>query len=318
MRYRSIRLGVGIFLAGVMSTIPGLGAGGQNPTAANLAQVTVTVRTRQPGANPVVNPDDVMVYEAGKRRPVVSWLPVKAQSAPLDLTVLVDDSILSNVGVQFKELADFFPTLPAGARVRVAYALNGGDRVVQDFTSDYPLAAKSLRIPQGSSAAGGSIYQSVAELLKNWPQDGNLRELLVVSDGIDINEGASQSDPSMNTQLQQAIEMAQKTNVPVYAIFARGAHSLEQDAALLDNGQGCLSRLTSETGGQAYLQGTMTPLAFAPYLKQYADDIGHQYVLTFQPLPAPKTGYQPLRVTTEVPGVHLVAPSRIFIAKGGQ
>jgi hypothetical protein len=79
-----------------------------------------------------------------------------------------------------------------------------------------------------------------------------------------------------------------------------------------------LSRLTSETGGQSYLEGTLTPLAFAPYLTQFADDLGHQYELTFQPLPPPKIGYQPLRVTTEVPGVRLVAPTRIFILKGGQ
>jgi hypothetical protein len=281
-------------------------------------QVIVTVHTRQPGANPVVTPDDVMVYEDSQRRPVVSWVPAQAQAGPLDLTVLEDASRLSNVGVQSKDLADFFPTLPAGTRVRVAYAANGGNRVVQDITSDYLLAAKALRIPQGSSEAGGSIYDSVTDLLKNWPRDGNRRGLLVISDGIDINQGISESDPSQNMELQRALDMAQRTNVPVYTVFARGARSLEGQEFLLNNGQGCLSRLTSETGGQSYFEGTHTPVAFALYLKHFADDLGHQYVLTFQPLPAPKSGYQPLRVTTEVLGVRLVAPRRVFIPKGGQ
>ena len=318
MRSRSIRQWVGVFVAALMSALAGFGAGGPNSTATEQAQVTVTVRTRHPGAYPVVTPDDVMVFEDSQRRPVVSWVPANAQSGPLDLTVLVDDSVLSDVSLQFKDLADFFPTLPAGVRVRVAYAAYGGNKIVQDFTSDYARAAKALRIPVGSSAAGGSIYESVADLLKNWPRDGNRRGLLVISDGIDINQGIVESEPNQNTELQRAIKMAQSTNVPVYTIFARGTRSLERDGFLLNNGQGCLLRLTAETGGQSYFQGTYTPLAFAPYLKQYADDLGHQYLLTFQPLPPPKNGYQPLRVTTEVPNVQLVAPPRVFIPKDVQ
>jgi VWFA-related protein len=280
-------------------------------------QVTVTVRTRKPGAIPVVTPDDVRVYEDNKSRPVVSWVPATAQSGPLDLTILVDNSIGDNVSLQFNDLADFFQTLPAGTRVQVVYASHGGNRVVQDFTSDYRLAAKALRLPVGSAMAGGSIYESVADLLKNWPRDGNRRGLLLISDGIDVNQGFEQSQPALNSELQHAIDLAQSANVPIYTIFARGARSLERDESLFINGQGCLSRLASETGGQSYFQGTRTPVAFAPFLNQFANDLGHQYVLTFQPLPASKAGYHQLRVTTEIPGVHLSAPARVFVPHAG-
>jgi VWFA-related protein len=279
----------------------------------NVAQVTVTVRTSQPGASPVVSRDDVRVYEDNKSRPVVSWVAAEAQPGPLDLTILVDDSIGDNVSLQFKSLADFFQTLPAGTRIRLAYASYGGNRVVQDFTSDYRLAVKALRLPAGSTTAGGSIYESVANLLKNWPRDGNRRGLFVITDGIDINQGMEESQPNLNTDLQRAIDLAQSTNVPIYTVFARGARALGRDESLLINGQGCLARLTSETGGQSYFQGTRTPLAFAPFLKEYANDLRNQYVLTFQTLPAPKSGYHRLRVTTEIRGVHLFAPARVFI-----
>jgi len=43
---------------------------------------------------------------------------------------VIDDSVTSNVSLQFKDLADFFPQLPAGARVRVAYAASHACRVV--------------------------------------------------------------------------------------------------------------------------------------------------------------------------------------------
>jgi VWFA-related protein len=304
---------VGGLVAGLLSVLSTLSAGGPGPAPANTAQVTVTVRARQSGASPVVSADDVRVYEDNKGRPVVSWVAATAQSGALDLNILVDDSIGDNVGFQFKSLADFFQTLPAGTRVRVAYASNGGNRVVQDFTSDYRLAAKALRLPMGSSTAGGSIYESLADLLKNWPGDGNRRELLIISDGLDISQGSEQSQPAQNAALQRAIDLAQRTSVPIYAIFARGARSLEGDESLLMNGQGCLSRLTSETGGQSYFEETHTPVAFAPFLNQFANDLRNQYVLTFQPLPATKAGYHRLRVTTEVPRVHLAAPARVFI-----
>ena len=313
MRICSVRLGAGVLVAGLVSVLATLGAGGPGPMPTNVAQVTVTVRTSQPGASPVVSRDDVRVYEDNKSRPVVSWAAAEAQPGLLDLTILVDDSIGDNVSLQFKSLADFFQTLPPGTRIRLAYASYGGNRVVQDFTSDYRLAVKALRLPVGSTTAGGSIYESVADLLKNWPRDGNRRGLFVISDGIDINQGLEESQPNQNTELQRAIDLAQSTNVPIYTIFARGARSLERDESLFINGQGCLARLTSETGGQSYFQGTRTPLAFAPFLKEYANDLRNQYVLTFQTLPAPKSGYHRLRVTTEIPGVHLSAPARVFI-----
>ncbi len=317
MRSCSFRWGVGVLAAGLMSVLPTLGAGGPGPTPTNTVQVTVTVHTRKPGAFPVVTPDDVRVYEDNKSRPVVSWVPATAQSGPLDLTIFVDDSIGDNVSLQFKDLADFFQTLPAGARVRVAYAANGGNRVVQDFTSDYRLAAKALRLPLGSAMAGGSIYDSVTDLLKNWPRDGNRRGLLLISDGIDLSQGFEQSQPTLNSELERAIDLAQSANVPIYTIFARGPRSLEGNEFLLNNGQGCLARLASETGGQSHFQGTRTPLAFSLYLNQFANDLSHQYVLTFQPLPAPKAGYHQLRVTTEIPGVRLSAPARVFIPHAG-
>ena len=317
MRRGLVSLSIWVFLIGLVSTFTALGAEGPSAAPPHTAHVIVTVHTLQAGLYPVVSPDDVRVYEDNKSRPVVSWIPEKAQSGPLDLTILLDDSIGANVSLQFKDLADFFKALPAGTRVRVAYASFGGNRIFQDFTSDYQLAAEALRLPLGSTMAGGSIYQSVADLLKKWPQDSNRRGLLVISDGIDINQGFVESEPDLNTELQQAIDLAQSTNVPVYTIFARGARSLEGNWFLLNNGQSCLLRLSSETGGQSYFQGTYTPLSFAPYLKQFATDLLHQYVLTFQPLPAPLVGYQRLHITTEIPGVRLSAPARVFTAQAG-
>ena len=282
------------------------------------SRVTVTLHTRQPGPVPILTVRDVKVYENNRSLPVKSWIAAEAQTAPLDLTIVLDDSIRSSVSLQFGDLAAFLPSLPAGTRVRVAYAEYGGDRIAQDFTADYPLAARALRIPLGTTMAGGSIYQSVAHLLKHWPNDGNRRALLLISDGTDFNQGYVESDPVLNTELQRAIDLAQSGDVPVYTLFARGAFSLERNWYLFDNGQSCLLRLSTQTGGQSYFMGTLTPLSFAPYLRQLSNDLHHEYVLTFLAASRPRSGgYQRIRVTTEVPGISLSAPARVYVPKAG-
>lgn len=317
MRNHSIRLWGLLCLVGAVSLPTGLWAGDPSPATGGVAKVIVTVRAPEGGTRPAVSREDVMVYENSQRRPVVSWAPAGAQRHGLDLAILMDDSLDANVGVQFGDLADFLRALPAGTRVRVAYAANGASNVAQDFMTDHELAVKALRLPVGVAAAGGSIYQSVWDLLKKWPDDGNRRVVLVISDGVDIYRGILESEPGDNMDLQRAIDLAQRTNVPIYSIYARGADRLDRNPFLLNNGQGCLLRLAYETGGQTFYLGTQTPLAFAPFLKQLATDLGEQYVLTFRPLPGAKAGYERLRVTTELPGIKLVAPARVFIQNAG-
>ena len=308
-----IALGLGIslalFLGGTMAR-----AGGPPGADAHSASVTVTLLPNHSGEYPAVNPDDLRVCVNNQDRPVTSWIAADAEG-PLDLVVMIDDSIKSNVALQYRDLADFFPTLPAGTRVRIAYAAYGSERVAQYFTTDYERAVKALRLPIGPSLAGGSIYQSVGELLKKWPKDGHRHAVLLISDGIDIYWDREYSDPLLNPDLQHDIDAAQSAGVTFYSIFVRGTQGLEGNFRLFDNGQSCLVRLTSETGGQAYFQETLSPLSFTPFLRHIGDALRHQYVLTYQPLAAQSSGYQKLRVTTANPGVHLVAPARVFIPK---
>jgi len=293
-----------------------MGVNGPIPASTNEAQITVTVRPSGQGVPPALSPHDIRVYENHQSRPVVALISAQELTGPLDLTILLDDSIRPQVGLQFQDIRDFFPKLPAGARVRIGYASFGGSRVVQDFTGDYNLAAAALRTPVGSTVAGGSIYDSVTQMLKTWPDTRRRRELLVISDGIDIHEGFAESDPTQNTDLRLAIRQAQRMQIPVYSIYEQGVPTLSGNWYLMDNGQSCLLQLSRKTGGQAFFQGTHAPLDFAACLKQFARDLRNQYILTFRPLAA-KHGYQSVRVSTETPNVRLLAPQRVFIPKTG-
>ncbi len=311
---RRNRVWIGVLAAGLMAIVPCLGKE-NSPAASGAAQVIVTVQPRKgAGVYSPSNLDGLRVYENGSKRPIVS---VTAPSGPIDFTVMLDDSIGARTTAQYGDLTDFFSSLPAGARVRIAYASFGGNEIAQDFTTNYELASRALRVPVGRVAAGGSIYDSVADLVKKWPEDGNRRELLLVSDGIDLQNGYVDTQAPLNMELQRAIDVAQKAHVAVYTIFSRGPRVLENSGLLLLNGQSCLLRLAKSTGGQAFFQGTLTPLAFAPYLKQISRDLRNQFELAFKPLEATTTAFQRLRVACDDPAVRLNAPTRVFIAKAG-
>lgn len=279
----------------------------------DLVRVTVTVRRLRPSAPATLTAQDVLVYQRRERRPVVDWVPAQGQRAGLDLAILIDDSLSSQVAVQFSDLSSFLRSLPATTRVEIVYATHGNAQVGQPFTSDHEKAASALRIPVGLINQGSSIYMAVDDLAKHWPRGQNRRAALVISDGIDLYRGVTDSQPTLNPDLQQAIDDVHRTGVTVYALFSSGASFYTQNFFLVTNGQGSLGRLAFETGGEFFYQGFETPLAFSPYLNKLAQDLEQQYLLTFRALPGKQAGFEALRVTTEQPGVELIAPDHVYV-----
>jgi VWFA-related protein len=306
-------LGLVFVLAGAGASASLVEAEEAGPPAGDLIRVVVTVTGLHRAAPPALTREDVLVYQDRQRRPVVDWVPAQGEKAGLDLAILVDDSLDSELGLQFPDLAAFMRSLPPTTGVAVAYAAHGSANFLQDFTSDHELAAKAMRLPVGPTTGGGSIYQSVSELLKHWPKNEDRHEVLLISDGIDLFRGITESLPTLNTDLQQAIDDAHRHGVTVYTLFASGAGQFGSNFFLVNNGQGCLARLAYETGGVAFWQGSQTPLAFSPYLQQLTKLLGQQYLLTFRAKPGKQAGYERLRVTTEQPGVELAAPDHIYV-----
>lgn len=296
-----------------------IGAGAFAPAVAaqgggsDLIRVTVTVSSRDHSEPPALAKEDVMVRQDNERRPVVDWIPAQGDRAGLDLALLVDDSLDTSLGSQLRDLTQFLRALPASARVGVFYSSHGSTSLRQDFTAEHELAAKALRLPAGSVNDGASIYLSIADLLKRWPKIENRAAILLISDGIDIFRGVSLSDAYEDMDLQTAIDLAQRRGITVFTLFANGAARYRSNFYLINNGQGCLLRLASETGGESYFQGSQTPVAFRPFLEKATSRFDRQYVLTFRARLGEKAGFARLHVSTEVPHVEVSAPARIFV-----
>jgi hypothetical protein len=196
---------------------------------------------------------------------------------PLNLAVLIQDDVTQRVGGELKATREFIRQLPSGSRVMVGYLTAGSLQVRQSFTTDLESAAKSLRLPVGSDAAAPyNPYTEVREALKKFPTDGkNVNALLLVSDGLDVSRGLRPSDIVNSHDLGRASREAQRRGVAVYTFYAPTPLTASSRTAA-NLGQSALNRLTKETGGRAFFQGTDF-VSFDPYFRDFSRTLNRQF-----------------------------------------
>lgn len=272
--------------------------------------VTVSVETKHAKDFPTIYQEDVLVFQGKERLKVTQWVPAEGDGAGLELMVVVDDACdTQSVGLQLKELRKFILAQPKETAIGVGYMSNSNVRILQNPTKDHASAAKSIRLPMGRTAAYSSPYLAITDLIKGWPDIGNRRVIFMVSPGIDGMERGP-----TNPYLDHAVERAQRAKVSVSSIYCSGPFN----TAMLDFGQSNLLEIADRTGGEAYFQGSHTPLSFTPFLQKFGDRLGHQYKLTFLAYAEEKDTTQHIRIETEVPGVELEGPARVRIPGFGR
>ncbi len=288
----------------------------QQPAAARGTPVhmVVTVEPKHGSDIPVINRNEVTVYEGRDRDTVTDWIPAQGDRAAMELFILIDDESSTSLGSQLEDLRQFIDSRPASTKVGVAYMQNGIARIVQNLTDDHAAAAKSLRLPMGFGGENSSPYFSVSDLVKKWPATEARRAVVVISDGIDRYYGAGDvEDP----YLQAAIDDAGRAAISVSAIYTPGVghygHSYWQNYW----GQIYLSQLADKTGGEAYYIGfSGAAVSFAPYLDELSHRMQHQYLLGFLAKAQKKAGWQQIRLMTEIPNVDLVSAGRVWVPAG--
>ena len=177
---------------------------------------------------------------------------------PLNLSVLIQDDLVSRVGNELRETAEFIRTLPAGSRVMVGYIRSGSLQVRQSFTTDLEAASRALRIPAGTTSVSPfNPYIQVRDAIKQFPSDGSNRNaVLLVSDGLDTSRGFDFSSSVDSIDLNRAARAAKTNNVAVYSFYAPSAGLTSWNRQAISFGQSALNRLSNETGGEAFFQGT--------------------------------------------------------------
>jgi hypothetical protein len=290
MNAKSLRPSVLLAVA-IATLIPVSQAAPSPPVESGASTITVTVVGKKE-APPAVAKSDVQLSQGKERKQVARW--VKAEK--LYLAILIDDSLDSEVASQWNDVRQFILAQPQTTSIAVGYASNATVRVAQDFTTNHELAAKALRIPIGRSAES-SPYLSVIDWMKRWPATGDPRSLLLISSGIDyFRAGFGPIYPDVDT----AISIAEKGNINLWSIYAPGAGHRSRSFFLANNAQNNLSKLSEETGGEAFFLGTTAPVSFKPYLDELQMHLNNQYLLTFAGDGGPKGKLVSVRLKTEV------------------
>ena len=202
---------------------------------------------------------------------------------PLNIAILIQDDLISQVGNELNITRDFIRSLPAGSRVMVGYITSGTLQVRQPFTADLEKAARSLRIPIASASASPfNPYVEVIEALRRFEGNGKGRNtVLLISDGLDTSRGFDSSAAGNTLDLHRAIKHANDRNVAVYTFYAPSVGLTSRSRVAANYGQSSLNRLANETGGKAFFQGTTGFVSFDSYFRRLREALNEQYARAY-------------------------------------
>jgi hypothetical protein len=293
------------------ASVAGLLHAVQNPSGNGVpVQMVVTAEPKHGNDTPMLHREDIMVYQGRDRDQVTGWEPFQGANAALELFILIDDSLGSSVANQLADVRAFITEQPPTTAIGIGYMRNGTVQMVQNLTTDHAAAANHLRIPIGAGATSDP-YDSLGALLKEWSPSTHRREVIMISNGIEPFGPETTSNPIVSS----SIEAAQRAGVPVFTVYSTGDGHLSHSFWRNNWAQTYLSQLAEETGGESY-NFINQNVSFAPYLQDIAKKLNHQYRLTFLAKPKNKSGIERVRITTEVPGVDLIAADGVYVPAG--
>jgi Ca-activated chloride channel family protein len=205
-------------------------------------------------------------------KPVQSIVSFRRETdLPLKMGLLVDmsGSVHSRFDFEQDAAISFMQhVIRTGFDKVFVMGFNGHRQVAQDFTDNILLlsqAVHSLR-DGGGTALYDAIYHACRDKLSKEQSDRPQRRALVIlSDGDDNQSEFSQA---------QAIEMAQRSEVIIYAIST-------DDSGLILRGDKNLEKLAEATGGRAFFPFKMKDIknSFAAI----EDELRSQYVVSYHP-----------------------------------
>jgi hypothetical protein len=200
-------------------------------------------------------------------------------SEPLNIAILVQDDLISRVGNELGVTREFIRSLPAGSRVMVGYITAGSLQVRQPFTTDLGRAASSLRIPIASTSASAyNPYVEVIEALKKFDSGWQGHNaILLISDGLDTSRGFDATSAGHTLDIDRTISEANRRNTAIFSFYAPSVGLTSRSYLAASYGQSSLNRVSHDTGGRAFFQGTTGFVTFDSYFSRLRAELNRQY-----------------------------------------
>ncbi len=189
---------------------------------------------------------------------------------PIQMGLLVDVSASVRSRFDFeKEAATGFlqHVLRPGYDKAFVVGFNKNSQLTQDFTDNVQLLSAGVHELNdgGGTALYDAIYKACKEKLHERTDRPVRKAIIVLSDGEDNQSEVTRS---------QAIEMAQRSEVLIYAIST-------DDSGLILRGDKVLEDLASATGGRAFFPFKMKDITHS--FAAIEDELRSQYAVAYKP-----------------------------------
>ena len=190
---------------------------------------------------------------------------------PLHMGLLVDvsGSVHSRFDFEQNAAISFLQhSVRVGFDKAFIVGFNNQSQMTQDFTDNVQLLSDGIHRLQdgGGTALYDAIYRACKDkFLKDRPDHPTRKAIVVVSDGEDNQSEYSRA---------QAIEMAQRAEVIIYAIST-------DDSGLILRGDKVLEQLAEATGGRAFFPFKMKDITHS--FAAIEDELRSQYVVSYKP-----------------------------------
>lgn len=205
---------------------------------------------------------------------------------PLQLGLLIDTSGSVRTRFDFEQQSaiDFLQaTLRPHFDKAFVMGFNAHSTIAQDFTDDNVLLR--IGIHRLHNGGGTALYDAIyyacrTKLMKEDQDRAARRAIIVVSDGEDNQSEVGEV---------QAIEMAQRAQVIIYAIST-------DDSGLILRGDTVLQQLADATGGRAFFPFKMKDIRSS--FAAIEDELRSQYIVSYHPADFEADGrYRPIQIT---------------------
>jgi hypothetical protein len=198
---------------------------------------------------------------------------------PLNIAIIIQDDLTSRVGNELGVTRQFIRSLPAGSRVMIGYITAGSLQVRQPFTTDLNRAANSLRIPISSTSASAyNPYVEVIEALKKFDSSWKGHSaVLLISDGLDTSHGFDATAAGDTLDIDRTIKEANRRSVAIYSFYAPSVGLTSRSHLAASFGQSSLNRVSHDTGGKAFFQGTTGFVTFDSYFSRLTQELNRVY-----------------------------------------
>ncbi|HEX5833393.1 MAG TPA: hypothetical protein VFY34_06060, partial [Pyrinomonadaceae bacterium] len=121
-------------------------------------------------------------------------------------------------------------------------------------------------------------YVEVVEALKKFDGNGtNANAILLISDGLDTSRGFDSTAAGHTIDIDRAIREANKRHVSVFSFYAPSVGLTSHSRLAASYGQSSLNRLSNETGGRAFFQGSSGFVTFNSYFDRLRETLNRQY-----------------------------------------